>query len=638
MLSVLRKHAYSWTIRVMLGAIVLVFIFWGIGTGFFAQVRPVASVNGEKILPNQVAQGISEARRQIQGTYGPEAADQILKQVNLGEIVLSQLINQSLILQEAQHLKLRVSDAALEQVIAEKPVFQRDGAFDRALYEDVLRFNNLTPAQFEESLRVELTADLLKAMVTRAVYVSEAEARRQFELRHQRVALNYIELPYTDFVAQIHPTQKQLGDYYKQHAEDFREPERVKIRYIYYDPQRLAQDYHPTSSEIEKYYQANLKREFTHPEAVRVRHIFLSASDDPVARAETQARAYALVEKLKRGADFAAMARQYSTDSATRMNGGELGFVERGHLVQAFEDAVFKLKPGEISGVIETPSGFDIAQVEEIRPAHSDPLDAVRDKVIEALRLKYGNQLAQRYRQEDLRSALNGRSLSEIAKQRGLELEEPDFFAVGERVSGIGTDVNFEREVFKLAKGKVALVRDNNGTPYLVEVVDKKASYIPQFKEIEQRVRDALIRSMAEEAARRRAKELLGQIKTPAMMEAVATSAGLKVKSTGEFDRSGRQVPGIGVFPELNEAIATQAEVPGVIQRVLEHDGDSYIFALTERKPPSEEQWMASKEEFISQLRQAYQEAAWSAFVNGLKRRAHIEVDTASLAGLSGGV
>ncbi len=636
MLSALRRHAYSWAVRLVLALIVVVFVFWGIGSGFFAQIHPVATVDGDKILPNEIAQGVSQIRAQMLADYGNAAASEMLKQLNLGQLVLERLIEQRLVRLETRRLKLRVSDVALAQDIAANPVFQRNGEFDRQLYEDVLRTNNLLPAEYEQSVRARLTGELLRAMVMRGVYVSEAQTRRAYDRRHERLSVAYLEVPYTDFVAQMEPSEQQIEQFYKLRADSFREPERVKIEYLNYDAERLGQSFNPSQGEIEKYYKANLQRMFTHPEQRRVRHIFINASSDPSARAANAARAGALLAKLRQGADFAQMAREYSDDSATRVNGGELGFIARGRMVKPFEDAVFKLKAGELSGVIELPSGFDLAQVEEVRPAHTDALATVRDDVVKALKLQRGTEIAQRERRDDFRQALNGLGLKEIADRRGLEVVETPFFAVGEQIPKLGADSAFTGEAMRLNKGTVGLVRDRNGSAYLVKVLDKAPAHIPALKAIHDRVRESLIQDLAEAAARHRAATLLKQIKSPADMDAVAASAKLKVQRTPEFDRASQTVPGIGRFPELVEAAATADRVPGVIERVMEHDGDAYVFVLLERKPPTDQQRAQDKAEFEEQLLGARRESAWKAFLDALKQRAQIEVDPNQLASASG--
>ena len=117
-------------------------------------------------------------------------------------------------------------------------------------------------------------------------------------------------------------------------------------------------------------------------EQVRARHILIGSKG---ADARTQAEQ--LLEELKKGADFAALAKERSADKGSAARGGDLGFFERGRMVPEFEQAVFALKqPGEFSGVVESKFGFHIIQLAEIRPAGIKPFEDVRDELIKGIR------------------------------------------------------------------------------------------------------------------------------------------------------------------------------------------------------------------------------------------------------------
>jgi len=176
MLNVMRKHAYSWGIRIILGLIVVVFAFWGVGSGFFNQVHPVATVDGDKILADEVQKQADVMRRSFQNMYGPQATE-LLKHFNLREQALEQVINQRLVEREAKRLGLGVSNEDLRRTIAAERAFQFGGQFDVQTYEAVLGENGLTPPEFESLRRTELTMKLLRDMVAQAVLLSDAQAR-----------------------------------------------------------------------------------------------------------------------------------------------------------------------------------------------------------------------------------------------------------------------------------------------------------------------------------------------------------------------------------------------------------------------------------------------------------------------------
>ena len=428
MLTVMRKHAYSWTIRVILFLILLVFVFWGIGTGRFTQVRPIATVNGQTVTADEVNQEADRLRRQLQQVYGPAAA-MILKASNLRQQALERIIENRLIAGESERIGLVVSNEALRQTIEGTRAFQIGGRFDFQTYQDVLRANDLMPDDFENSTRVQLTDDLLRAMVENAVIISDDEARREYDRRNQTLALDYLELASRKFVPEITLTDQQVEDYYKKNSEAFREPERIMIRFIDYDPALLGEKFTPSDKEIEAYYKSYAKTTYSHPEQAHARHILISVPENATAKekAEAKARAEMVLSQLKHGADFAKLAGQYSDDPGSKRNGGDLGWFSRGQMVKPFEDAAFKLKPGQISDLVESRFGYHIIKLEALKPAGTDTLAQARPSIIEALRRKAGTDIARDNLREDLAAALNGADLDKIAVKRGLKLVRTPF-------------------------------------------------------------------------------------------------------------------------------------------------------------------------------------------------------------------
>lgn len=142
-----------------------------------------------------------------------------------------------------------------------------------------------------------------------------------------------------------------------------------------------------SDEELETYYRDNEHR-LTLPEQVRVRHILLTwkpmgTTDD---RATIRKQMAPILERARAGEDFAALARQYSDDSATAQNGGDTGLFHRGQMVPAFEAVAFALQPGEISEPVETPFGVHILRLEEHKEARLLPLDEVREQLREHIR------------------------------------------------------------------------------------------------------------------------------------------------------------------------------------------------------------------------------------------------------------
>ncbi len=627
MLNAMRKHAYSWGIRIVLGLITVVFIFWGIGAGFFAQVKPVATVDGQKILAYDVQRQADLMRRSFQNMYGPQAAE-LLRHINLQEQALDQIIDDRLGQREARHLGLRVSDSDLRDAIAAEPAFQVGGRFDVQAYEAVLADNEMTPAQYEELRRNELTMKLLRDLVSQTVMVSDSQARQAYDQRNERIAVGYIEISSADFAGSIHPTQQQIEAFYKDNADMFREPERVKVDYIFYDPLLLGDKVQPTPKQIAEFYQSNLKTLFAYPERVRARHILIAVTPDASAKAREEAKAKAgkILDQLKKGADFARLAAQYSDDPGTRDHGGDLGFFQRGQMIKPFEDAAFSLKPGQLSAVIQTRFGYHIIQVEQIEPAHTDTLAQATPRIVQILKERAGKAMAIENQREDLAAALNGARLKDLAAKRGLDLVSTPMFSATEPIPKIGHNADFTNTAFKLGKGEVGAVTGKNSGLFLIQLVARDPSHIPPLSLISDQVRDELVKREAEKQARDRADLLMKQIKNPADFNKVAEINHLTIHKTDPFDRSTNTVPTIGDFPEVTQAAGSVAPVPGVIPRVMVQSGNYYIVEVLSRQPPSEEEWTKAAAGFKAELLQTMRAQAWDNFMAGLKRRASITI------------
>jgi len=632
MLEGIRRYQYSWQVQVTFAFLAIIMAFWGFGGGgLFNTVHPVATVNGRQILGDQVDRTATQIRQTVQQMYG-SAAPALLKTINIRQEALDRLVEQQLIGEEARHLGISISDEALQNKIAQEPAFQRDGQFDFDTYQEVLRNNNLLPAEYETGERERMIADALRTMIDSGVQVSDGEMRHAYNLRNERIGLRYVEIPYSDFTAKVAPTESQIADYYNKNAEQFREPERVKLAYVHYEPLVLAANYTPSDKEIQDYYNRNATTRFTHPDQVHARHILIAvpAGATDKEKAAAKAKALDVLKQAQSGADFAKLAAKYSDDPSNRLQGGDLGTFGRGQMIKPFEDAVFAMKPGQIA-MVETHYGFHIVKLEELKPAHADTLAEAKPKIIDELRTQAGAKLGREAAQEDLAAALAGASLSDLAKKRGIDVVETPLFGQGEPAGGAERDRELMEAAFKLEAGQVAIVPEK-GAPYVIKLLARQASRIPPLKEIEARVREALIRSTAEAEASRQAQKILATIKSPADFDKAAAANKLAIKDVDPFLRADHRVPGIGEFPEVTDAAAVVPAIPGVIDRVMENGGDSYLFEVTSRAEPGDDEWKSAQKSFIQEYVEQRRAQAWTSFLDQLKDQARIQIDPEQLA------
>jgi peptidyl-prolyl cis-trans isomerase D len=637
MFEAIRKHQYTLATRLLLILLIgLMTIFFGTLSAYFARVKPIATVDChsvlfvqlpgcQQILADDVDRESNNIRNTVNNIYG-KSAPAMLQSMNVRETAVEQLVQARLIDNEAKRLGLQIGDDELEKTIETQAAFQTDGQFDVQRYRAILAENNLEPSVYEGETRDAMLSDAVRNMVTAAIQVSNDEAHRAYDSYAGKVNLAYIKVPYSNFEATINPSDQDVAKFYNDHRAVFREPERVKVVFVRYDPTALASSEMPSDQQIQDYYDQNLKTEFTHPAQVRARHILLGVNPgaDSTEKAAAKAKAQDILNKVKAGGDFAALAKQYSDDPGTKDKGGELGFFGAGELVKPFEDVAFSLKPGEY-GIAETQYGFHLIQVEESKSAHVDTPEDTRSKIVDQLRRKNGQEIAKQFLQQDLTAALTGHTLDDVAKKRGLTPVATPFFASNEPIRGAETYPQFAPEALKLKDGEVRALTEGP-EPYLVKLIARDPSHIPALADIKELVRMAYIRVAAEKKAHEGAADILKQLKTPGDLNKLAAQAHLTVANTGDIPRASKEIPGVGQVPGLMAQAATRPKLPGVIDQVMESDGNSFIFEVSSRTPPDPDQWKIQGPAFTKQMLEQRRAAAWINFVDGLKSQADVVI------------
>jgi peptidyl-prolyl cis-trans isomerase D len=641
MLQIFRRHSYSWGTRILLlllgGVFALFFGSWG-AASYFTRVRPAAQVGCysyfhlftmpgcHTITPQQIDGATVDLRREIQNIYG-EQSSQMVQSVNLRQMALEQLIDQTLINREAAHIGLRISDDELAHAIASQSAFQVDGRFNVQKYNQVLRENDLDPSVFESKTRERILSDTIRQLVAQAVQVSQEEARNEFNRFGEKLSLAYLEFPYTQFIGRVNPSEAELAKYYSDNRDQFREPERIQIEFIRYDPEVLGRNQTPSPEDIQANYERNLNTQFTHPEQVRARHILIAVSPDasPTEKANAKAQVDEVLQKVSSGGDFAKLAQEYSDDPGTKERGGELGYFARGEMVKPFEDAAFKLRPGQVT-LVQSQYGYHVLQLEEIKKASQDTLEQAKPKIVAAIKQKMGSDLARQDVEQDLAAALEGRDFKQLAEKRSLVAVNTPYVSAEDSIKGAESEPKLLAEAFKFEKGDLRAITDTS-VPYLVKLVNRTPEQIPPFGKIQDKVRAAYVRQKGALLAEAAAQAVLKQIKSAADFSSAAAINHLQVHTTGEFARAGRQVPGIGPFAEATEAAAMVSELPATLDRVLENGGNSYIFEVVAREPPTEQEWKAEGQTFTQQLLQQRRASAWMNFINGLKLATPISIN-----------
>jgi peptidyl-prolyl cis-trans isomerase C len=148
-----------------------------------------------------------------------------------------------------------------------------------------------------------------------------------------------------------------------------------------------------SEEQAKKYYEKNLVK-FKTPEQIKVRHILIKAEKSATDEDKKKAREKAeeISKKIKAGEDFAKLAMEYSDDPGSKAKGGDLGFFEKGRMFKVFDEAAFKLNPGEVSDIVETAYGYHLIKMDERKKEEAQPYDSVKDKVMTMARDEIKNE------------------------------------------------------------------------------------------------------------------------------------------------------------------------------------------------------------------------------------------------------
>lgn len=623
MLKFIRTNKAAGWVKIMFGAIVLVFIFWGVGVGVGGeQFELVAEVNGEAI---KVAQ-VERVQRNLNNFYREIYKDnlELLDQIDTRSQAVEQLLRVVLLRQEAARLGLGVADDEVRTKIAADETFHSDGRFDKDRYLRLLRLNMMTPGQYEGSQRDDLLVSKLTDVIAGGARVGAKEVWAAFARDNERVKLRYIALDADTLADSVEISDEEVRAHFDAHIEDFREPERVRVDYVVFDPLRFTREVVVSEDEIAAHYEAH-RDEYDEPEQVRARHILfrMDSTAGEETRAEVRARAEAALARLAAGEDFAALAVELSEDSSNAPQGGELGFFPRGRMVPEFEDAAFGLEAGQNSDLVETQFGIHIVRVEEKRAAGVPPLESVRDDIENEIRATKANDLAEQAANDAQISASSGTPLEEVAAAVGLSVQTSEPVDRMANITGLRGSPALINAAMDTTVGSVGPVVVTVSGHVVFRVAEHFESSVPDFDSVADRVRAAARQAKATEMAGEQAEKLRVRVAETSLDE-VAAAEGLSIQEAGPFTRPGTWIAGLGVAPELKTAAFDLTEEAPVAPRVFTANDMQVIAVLGERIPPTEEEFEAQKDALVRTLESQRRNEVMTAFVGDLRQQAAI--------------
>lgn len=368
--------------QVILGLIALTFVFFGVGDYVRDNVKDgtVAEISGTKITQQQFQNALREQADRLRNEMGPQFDAKMLETPEARLAILNNVIDQRLLQMESARLNMMASNEAVKQAIASDPSFQGDKGFSVERYQSMLNAMGKTPAGFENEVRQSLTLRQLGAMFGQSGVVPQSNVERILAIQTEKRHVAEYRFPLDQYLGQVKLAADAAKKYYDANSKEFEVPEQVRAEFVILSQDAIAAQSAPTDAEIKAWYD-NHKDRYSVPEERRASHILLTL-DSKGDKSKIKARAEELLKEVQqKPAAFAELAKKNSQDPGSAEKGGDLGFFSRGAMVKAFEEAAFKLKEGEVSGVVESEFGFHIIKLTGIRAGKEKPLADVRNEI-----------------------------------------------------------------------------------------------------------------------------------------------------------------------------------------------------------------------------------------------------------------
>lgn len=570
MIEKMHDKSSSLAFKIIFALVSVSFVLGGIGTGFLRADTSAVKVNGEEISQYAFSQAKNRQQNAMNAQLGEHFWDlldnsEYNKQFN--QSILNGLIEDELLRQYAKQLKLGVSVNQIKSEIVNSPNFQKDGKFDNALYQQLLRNNNISADQYasivyEGVLFSQLQEGIVDSYFTVPVQ-QEQLAKLLLQKRSVRLATHSLAKETDTQVA----SNEELQTYYDAHKAEFINPEKLTVEYVRITPKDLASRIQITPEQIDTYYQTNRTQFVTQGEA-KIAHI--QVADENTANE--------IAQQLNAGGDFAALAKEKSADKLSAVKGGELGWAKAGTFPKVFEEALNGLQAGQVSPPVKVDSAFHIIKVLERKPENAVPVENVKEQIANIIRHELvATEYSAVTREMANKAFESSGSLESVAQLGNVKVEKTEAFSRDSVPAVLNHDkvlkVLFDGELRQNGQNSDAidLTNGNHIETMFVRVSDYKAQSNQTFDEAKVAVERAVKREKAEKALLAKAEE---QVK--ALQEGNAQAVSFTPEQTLVFAEA--QI----THPVLTKTIFSMAKPAdkAVYQVARNAEGDVIIVGL----------------------------------------------------------
>ncbi|OIR16372.1 peptidyl-prolyl cis-trans isomerase D [mine drainage metagenome] len=608
-------------VQFVLALIILPFAFWGVDSyRKSGGAAPLATVNGEKIGQQEFDNALSQQEQRFREMAGSNFDPAFFDKPEIKFSILDGLISQHLMSMEASKAGLSLTNEQIGQIIVNIGAFQKDGKFDRQVYETVLKEKGKTPASFDAEIRQAVLVQQLSEAYTQNGYAAKAVAENLIRLNEQKRVVAVANLDAATFIKQVKLADNAVSDYYTKNAQEFQMPERAKVEYVVLSADSLLSHVSVNDDEIKQYYTEH-QAEFGSQEQRQAAHILITVAKQATdaEKQAAQAKAEKVLQQVKQSpSQFASLAKQYSQDPGSAANGGDLGTFGRGAMVKPFEDSVFSLKVGEVSGLVQTDFGYHIIKLLAIKPAKVQALSEVKGMIAQRLELQLASdkfaELAEKFNNTVYEQSDSLKPAAELAKT---SVQQGVWLSKGQAPAGLWTakalQAVFSDDTLK-NKRNTAAVEVAPNTLLAARVTEYKPASERPLAEVSAGIQQQLQRLQASELATRQGQKLLEQLQH-------GEKVNVGWKAAEVTTRNQRA----GFDPALLQAVF-RADASKLPAYVGVNSSSGYVLARIDAVKDDASIDESKLARYEQQIRQLTGDALLMAYMSDIKKRANISI------------
>lgn len=622
MMDNLRAASNHVVLKILLGLIILSFVLTGVG-GYLTGGNGdyAAKVNGQEISRAQLERAFSSERARQQQMLGEQFSALAGNEGYMQQIrqqALSQLIDEVLLDQYAKDIGLAISDDQIKQAIFTQPAFQTEGKFDNAKYMSIISNMGFSADQYAEALRKQLTTQQLIQSVTGTDFVLGNETDSLAALVSQQRLVRDVTINVNALVAKQTVTPEEVNSYYEQNKNSFMSPEQFRVSYIKLDAAAMQQ---PVSeSDIQAWYDQH-QQDYTQPQRNRY----------SIIQTKTEAEAQSVLDALKQGGDFAALAKEKSADPISARNGGDMGWLEPDTTPDELKDARLKDK-GQLSGVIKSSVGFIVARLDDTQAEKVKTLAEVHDDIAAKVKQEKAVDAYYKLQQKVSDAASNdNESLASAEQAAGVKAVETGWF----NHDNLPAELNFKAVQDAIFNGGLV---GENGSPgsnsdvitvdgdraFVLRISEHKPEAVKPLNEVTAQITDTLKQQKAQQEAKAQADKLLAALKAGKGDEALK-AAGLSFGPQQTLSRTGQDA--------LSQAAFTlPLPSEGKPSFGISEDAQGNVVVMALDKVQKGTMPEAQKQALVQGITQNNAQLAFAAMLSNLRKDAKIKYGAAAQA------